>query len=142
MEIRLYTTNDPHNKIGKTLLNESIYDITLKDVADILAPSIRITSDTPILANYAYIPDFQRYYFVGNIVVVNKRIYTLNLECDVLESFKDDILASYGLITRTEQGNVFFDGGDLNSEVRKEIETFESNVTPTLNPTIVLVTIK
>lgn len=141
MEIRLYTTNDPHNKIGKTLLNESIYDITLKDVADILAPSIRINSDTPILANYAYIPDFQRYYFVGNIVISNKRIYTLNLECDVLESFKEDILASYGLITRTEQGNVFFDA-DLNSEVRKEVETFESNVTPTLNPTIVLVTIK
>ena len=141
MEIRLYTTNEPHNKIGKTLLNESIYDITLKDVTDILAPSIRINSDTPILANYAYIPDFQRYYFVGNIVVTNKRIYTLNLECDVLESFKEDILASYGLITRTEQGNVFFDG-DLNSEVRKEVETFESNVTPTLNPTIVLVTIK
>lgn len=141
MEIRLYTTSDPHNKIGKTLLNESIYNITLKDVADILAPSIRINSDTPILANYAYIPDFERYYFVGNIVISSKRIYTLNLECDVLESFKTDILTSYGLITRTEQGNVFFDG-DLNSEVRKEVDTFESNVTPALDPSIVLVTIK
>ena len=140
MILKLYNTSDSNNTIGKTLQDEETYDITFKDTFDILNPVILLKSSTPILKNYAYIPEFSRYYFITSIQIQPNKIYRLYLECDVLESFKNDILASYGLVTRTTEGNKFFDGG-LNSEVRKEVDRWELVGDVQLNESIILITI-
>lgn len=141
MILKLFNTTDSNNTIGKTLLDEQTFDITFKETFDIINPIVMLKSDVPILKNYAYIPEFSRYYFITSIQIQPNKIYRLYLECDVLESFKSDILASYGLVTRTAEGNRFFDGG-LNSEVRKEVEIFHSTGTIPYENNIVLVTIR
>lgn len=141
MIIKLYNTKDSNNTIGKMLTDEQTFDITFKDTFDIINPIVMLKSDVPILRNYAYIPEFGRYYFITSIQIQPNRIYKLYLECDVLESFKNDILASYGLVTRSAEGNKFFDGG-LNSEVRKEVDVYESELELEFKEEIILVTIR
>ena len=140
MILKLYNTSDSNNTIGKTLQDEETYDITFKDTFDILNPVILLKSSTPILKNYAYLPELARYYFITSVQVQPNKIYKLFLECDVLESFKSDILASYGLVTRSAEGNRFFDGG-LNSEVRSETTLFHAEEVEQ-DGTIILVVVK
>ncbi len=140
MILKLYNTSDSNNTIGKTLADEQTFDITFKDTFDILTPVILLKSSTPILKNYAYLPELERYYFITSIQIQPNKIYKLFLECDVLESFKADILASKGLVTRAGEGNQFYDGG-LNSEVRKEVDRWELVGDVQLDESIILITI-
>lgn len=141
MIIKLFNTTDSNNTIGKTLTDEQTFDITFKDTFDILNPIVMLKSDVPILKNYAHIPEFGRYYFITSIQIQPNKIYKLYLECDVLESFKNDILVSRGLVTRAGEGNQFYDGG-LNSEVRKEVDIYESELELEFKEEIILVTIR
>ena len=141
MIIKLFNTADSNNTIGKTLTDEQIFDITFKDTFDIINPIVLLKSDVPILKNYAQIPEFERYYFITSIQIQPNKIYKLFLECDMLETYKDDILASKGLVTRAGEGNQFYDGG-LNSEVRKEVTLYYSELEIPYQDQIVLVTIK
>ena len=141
MILKLFNTTDSNNTIGKTLTDEQTFNITFKDTFDIINPIVILKSDTPILKNYAQIPEFGRYYFITSIQIQPNNIYKLFLECDMLETYKDDILASKGLVTRAGEGNQFYDGG-LNSEVRKEITLYYSELEIPYDEQIVLVTVK
>ena len=141
MILKLYNTSDSNNTIGKTLTDEETFDITFKGEFDIINPIILLKSDTPILKNYAYIPEFNRYYFIISIQIQSNKVYELFLECDVLETYKEDILASKGLVTRCTEGNKFFDSG-YNSEVRKQVYVYHSETAPDYKNEIILVTIK
>lgn len=140
MILKLFNTTDSNNTMGKTLTDEQTFDITFKETFDIINPVVMLKSDVPILKNYAYLPELARYYFITSIQVQPNKIYRLSLECDVLESFKNDILASRGLVTRAGKGNQFYDGG-LNSEVRKEVDRWELAGDVQLDESIILVTI-
>ncbi len=141
MVLKLFNTTDSNNTIGKTLTDEQTFDITFKDTFDIINPIVMLKSDVPILKNYAQIPEFGRYYFITSIQIRPNGIYKLFLECDMLETYKDDILASKGLVTRAGESNQFYDGG-LNSEVRKEITLYYSELEIPYDEQIVLVTVK
>ena len=54
--------------------------------------------------NYAYIPRFNRYYFITNITW-NDGMFILNLECDVLGTYKEAIGNYNGLILRCSDDN-------------------------------------
>lgn len=128
MEIRLYNTTDSNNTINKKLTGEKIYNVIFKDNANIINPTIKIRTNDIITFNYAYIPTFNRYYFINDIDIEPNRITTLKLDVDVLESFKDDILLCDGVITRSDTGNPYYDGGDYESEVKTEHYTYTSGV--------------
>lgn len=142
MDLFLYDVTDSNNTINKTLLNETRFKIKLKDTTEVQRPTIILKTDKVILNNYAYIPEFERYYFIESISIVNNNITRLELKVDVLESFKNDILSSDGEISKTDSGNPYFDGGDYYSEVRKEFDVYYSDVEFIEEETIVLTTIK
>lgn len=54
--------------------------------------------------NYAYIPRFNRYYFINNITW-NNGMFILNLECDVLGTYKKAIGNYTGFIVRASAAN-------------------------------------
>lgn len=129
MILELYKTIDNNNIINKTLTDMVSYEIKLKDNVDIISPIIILSSETLLVNfNYAYIPDFERYYFINSVSINSKNVYVLSLECDVLESFKDDILNSYAYINKAEDGNNYYNSNN-ESEVRKEVNIYHSDVT-------------
>lgn len=127
MKIKLYKTNDDNNKINKTLTNEVVYNIKLKADTNIASPTIILQTDEIITSNYAYIDGFNRYYYIDDISVNANKLFTLRLVCDVLMSFKDDILNSYGNITRQTNYNDYYNF-DYSSEVRKETNIYDSDI--------------
>lgn len=141
MEIKLYNTKSENNTINKTLENETSFTIRFKGVADIKNPVVILNSSTFLNFNYAYIPDFKRYYFIENIEIQPNNIYTLKLTVDVLESFKTDILNSNGFISRQTEINNYYNT-EYESEIKKQVDIYKSNVTIDLNAkTKILVTI-
>lgn len=129
MLMKMYDTKSSNNMINKVLENEHEFDIKFKNKTDIVNPVVILSSKTLILSNYAYIPDFNRYYFVDKIELFPNSIYHVTLRCDVLESFKDDILASSGFINQQSQNVNKYYNSNYQSEVRKEVDLYKSNVT-------------
>lgn len=130
MLITLYKTSDSNNTINKTLIEPVEYNIVFKEVANITNPTIKLKADVEIIGfNYCYIHDFKRYYFISDITIAQNNIYVLSLRCDVLESFKDEILSCQGVIVKSTTGNQYLNGGDYESEVRKETDIYYSDVT-------------
>ena len=142
MIIQLFNTSDSNNTINKTLTDKTEFTIKFKGQADIINPVVKLQSKTPILFNYGYIPDFKRYYFINNIIIEPNEIYTLELNVDVLESFKNDILNCYGYIKQSNNINKYYNAG-YETEERKETEIFKGNVTigNKENPTLIVTTI-
>ena len=128
MLMHLYSTKAPNNSIGKVLENKTEFNIKFKAQADRTKPVVVLSSETMIDFNYAYIPDFNRYYFVESIEVTPNKIYNVTLRCDVLESFKEDIKKSSGVISQQTNGNNYFNS-DYQTEIKKEVDVIKSNVT-------------
>lgn len=140
MELILYKTSDNDNVINKDKTEVKRYDIVLKDPSDIVAPVIRLKeelTDLGEVSNYAYIAEFDRYYFIRSIANTSKDIWVLTLECDVLESFKDDILASQAEVIRQIRPNDY-QATTIRTKVIEEVDTYESDVTIEDNPSLIL----
>lgn len=91
MNITLYINNSEKNKIGKNLTNDFSLSGTLRDATNIINPVILIELNEIGNYNYCYIPDFNRYYFITDIIAIRTGLFAVSLTVDVLESFKTDI---------------------------------------------------
>lgn len=54
------------------------------------------------VANYCYIPKFNRYYYITDIVSVRSDLWSISMSIDVLTSYLDSILEQEMLISRNE----------------------------------------
>lgn len=97
MEIVLYSTKDSENVINKDIVLKHTFPIKMKEVVNVMSPEIVLAVNPSInlmVCNYAYIDGFLRYYFIRDIHILTNNNCKISLECDVLESFKSDILSS------------------------------------------------
>ena len=92
MQIKFYKNSSEKNKIGKSLSSELTLNGNLRDECSINSPSILVEANSLVDYNYCYIPEFKRYYFISDITSVRNNLWRVSLKCDVLESFKKDIL--------------------------------------------------
>lgn len=142
MDIKLFKTKSPNNAINKVLKNQTIKSIKWKDDFSIINPVITLNGTISIYDfNYCYIPLFKRYYFINDIIQFPNKIYKLYLECDVLESFKHDILQSQCFISHQLKNNPFYDDNSYKNEMKKEVNTYYSNTEISLENTQLLVTL-
>lgn len=102
MDLRLYYTSDENNKINKSLSNGIILTGTMRDDSSIISPVIMVEGNTFNSYNYAYIPQFDRYYFIKEITNYRNNLWILTLEVDVLMSFKSSILNMHCIFIETE----------------------------------------
>lgn len=92
MMIQFGVTNDERTKLSKTFTVVTELQGHLKEETPVNAPVVRVTADVLNNCNYAYIPDFNRYYFIASpFTSVRTNLYEVALKCDVLNSFKDQI---------------------------------------------------
>lgn len=104
MTVSLYNTSDPNNKLNKSLsaVQESISAVPTQGVS-LLAPSLILDYVEAYLgANYIYISEFGRYYYITDMKVdIGKKIY-IYCSVDPLMSFSAEILSCPVVITRNE----------------------------------------
>lgn len=93
MYMELYQVEDTHNTMNKEKTLVTSMNIHFKKQTNILRPYIKILYDGGIeMFNYAYIDELARYYFITNVEPFPNNIYYLQLEVDVLETYKADIM--------------------------------------------------
>ena len=104
MTITLYQTKSDKKRASKDLtLSATLNNARLYDVFDVLHPRLKVsreTFDAIKSCNYAYIPDFGRYYFVK--YEIDSNFVLLNCEVDVRTSYKDGIRDLTCTVTRNE----------------------------------------
>ena len=129
MELRLYKTTDDDNVINKDLEFVKAMNINLKDSTDVSNPDLRLKLNIDDIGtfNYAEIETFNRKYFMRDIQNINNDIWLVRLECDVLETFKDEILNSYGDITKSISSGDYQDV-PIRNNVTKEFMKYDSDV--------------
>ena len=105
MTINLYSTGDNPKKVTKTLTAISTVQGRTTQPCNILHPELILSGDSTvnaINANYAYVPDFGRYYFVKDHTTDTAARIILSCEVDSLMSWAAGIRASSQLVTRSE----------------------------------------
>ena len=124
--ISLFKTASENNRVVKTLTDEKQLSGELRNQTSVLNPSIRIESaDNISTYNYAYIPEFGRYYYIADITSVRTNCWIISLRCDVLMSYSAQIKALRPIIEREEvgQSSGLIDS-DMPININKKIQKF------------------
>ena len=131
MDIRLCNNNSEKNKINKSITAGITLSGALRNSSNVVTPTIIINIENPTIYNYAYIPEFKRYYFITDYISVRTGIWQINLKSDVLMSFKDSILASRVLVNKSESnGNNYLSGSNWvsNCKAKTDIISFSGGL--------------
>ena len=109
MIIKLYTQTIPKNKMFRNLTNEITLTGNVKDTFDILNPIVQFNYNANLKnVNYAYIPEYGRYYFVSPPIISGKTVY-LKMHVDVLFTYRNIIMKSPCIAIRSSnRGNLYF----------------------------------
>ena len=102
MDLILYVNNSEKNKLEKSLSSDLKFTGKLREQSSVVNPSIMIQTTNPSIYNYAYIPEFKRYYFITDMVSVRTGLWEISMHVDVLMSFKDTIKGTQVILSDTE----------------------------------------
>lgn len=102
MDIYFYNYAGDDKVINKTLGEPTVSMVngTLRDDCDLIDPIILVHSD-PRGSNYAWIPEFNRWYFINDIEVVRTGLWQISCHVDVLKTYEPWIKNCDIIVTRT-----------------------------------------
>lgn len=102
MNIYFYNYEGDDRVINKTLGDPtvSMRDGTLRDDCDLIDPIILVHSD-PRGSNYAWIPEFRRWYFINDIQAIRTGLWQISAHVDVLMTYRESIKNCDIIVTRT-----------------------------------------
>ena len=116
MRITFYTFSKKSNSTARPNVAGTDFECQIKSPSSIVNPIIQLCkASEPITFNYAYIPDWKRYYFITDITY-SLGLWTLSLRVDVLGTYRNQILSSSQYVLRNAND-------------------FNSNIIDTLYPT-------
>lgn len=117
MEVILYKNSSENNVIGKSLVQIKRVECNLKNDVSVINPTLVIAYTENILgSNYCFIPKFNRYYFIDEIVPITADRCVVKCRVDVLESFSDNIRNLMAVVDKQSSGvvaNEYVNDGSL-----------------------------
>ena len=116
MDIKFYYNQSDDRQINKTLVEEKVFNGTIRENVDIMHPVVRFFSPEILRYNYCYIPYFRSYYFITSINAVSNEIYDVQFTTDVLMSFRGEILQYPVIVDKQTQevnGDEYIDDSSL-----------------------------
>lgn len=106
MVIDLYINSSENNRVSKVLSGKFELTGTLRGETNVINPEILIEHTNPTGYNYAYIPEFNRYYFINEFTSVRNGLWRVRLAVDVLETYKTQIKQMPAIIDKQQnKGN-------------------------------------
>ena len=138
MQVTFYKTNDNKNVINKVLTSPLTINLNIKEDNPDYAPVLKMVTDVTGY-NYCHIPFFNRFYFVDR-VERKGQIILVGLSCDVLETYKDDILASNARFKRNLKNGDYMNFNIENSSL-KTVDKVNGTVTLPTEKHYILTTI-
>lgn len=125
--LKLYKNKSENNDLNKVLTDETVIQGYSRTPVEILTPQIDLAGIEVNTFNYCYVNELKRYYYIENMTLSPNGVTRLSMRVDVLMSYKEDILASSGVITKSNNFNPYT--GDYNVESRYTLtkHDFENN---------------
>lgn len=104
LNINLYKNTAEPNRLDKTKFLTLVDSLNgeFREENSITSLSITIEYNKVPDFNYVYIPTFNRYYYVDDVISVRTNLWDIILSVDVLMSFKDAIKSCKGFVERNE----------------------------------------
>lgn len=107
--IKLQNNDSEPYRINKNLTDVEEEQATLKASCSITNPVFLLSLPNLPTFNYVTVEQFERSYFVQEIISVNNNIWEVRCAVDVLQSFKEEILNNTAIIKRQENDwNLFY----------------------------------
>lgn len=131
MTIKFYNVTDDRRQLVKTLIDtgsgknlKATLSGNIKNDTSILDIVLEVKYNSDLMtANYMYIPDLNRYYFINNIEVSTQRLF-IKAHVDVLMSYHDDIDQLVCVVSRQEHKfNLYLNDGIFRVRQDKEVRT-------------------
>ena len=116
MEVQFYYNYSDARVINKNIEAGETFSGVARDEANIMSPVITFDTDQVLRYNYAYIPQFQRYYNLVDKTVYRQGLFTVTFAVDVLMSFRGHILQLPVVVDKqsmTENGDEYIDDSSL-----------------------------
>ena len=107
MICNLYVTTSENNKVVKELNLIKNVEVKLKEETDILNPALLLSRNAlqnMTSANYLYLPEFKRYYYIKNIKAVLGNMIEISCRIDVLMSHAVE-LKNLSCVTRRQENS-------------------------------------
>ncbi len=143
IKIKTFIYDGKPNTVNKTLQANEEYTGVLNATFNVLTPVVRFRTRTPVSFNYVYIESLNRYYFVSELTQ-DGDLCTVRLRVDVLQTYKEKILASSATLTKGENVNKYLSNRSNVVDVRPNIRKLDFPNKELINETgsIIMVTIK
>ena len=87
--LKIYVNKSDHNIINKNIELISELNCTFKNDIDILKP--RLIIKNYVSGNYCFISDFNRFYYITDIILLKGDVYQLNCTVDVLKTYANEL---------------------------------------------------
>ena len=143
IKIKTFIYDGKPNTVNKTLQENEEYTGVLNATFNVLTPVVRFRTRTPVSFNYVYIESLNRYYFVSELTQ-DGDLCTVRLRVDVLQTYKEKILASSATLTKGENVNKYLSNRSNVVDVRPNIRKLDFPNKELINETgsIIMITIK
>lgn len=143
VKIKTFNYDGKPNEVNKNLQENSEYTGLLNASFNVLTPVVRFRTRAPVTFNYVYIESLNRYYFVSELTQ-DGDLCTVRLRVDVLQTYKEKILASSATLTKGENVNKYLSNRSNVVDVRPNIRKLDFPNKELINETgsIIMVTIK
>jgi hypothetical protein len=126
LQFMLYQNHSSNARIDKKLTHLHTYStLTLKEPTSIQTPTIRLSATDVNMkkGNYGYIPKFDRFYYVTDVRSIPGGLWEVDLKCDVLMSFKSEIIDNYAVFNHSEWAyNLYLNDGTLQVDSRPKLK--------------------
>ena len=143
IKIKTFIYDGKPNTVNKTLQENEEYTGVLNATFNVLTPVVRFRTRTPVSFNYVFIESLNRYYFVSELNQ-DGDICTVHLRVDVLQTYKEKILASSATLTKGTNANKYLSNRSNVVDVRPKFRKLDFPNKELINETgsIIMVTIK
>lgn len=128
MNIKLCSSTSEIVAINKDISIIDDVSATIKGALSVENPVLilQYKSDIQSNVNYVYIPEYNRYYFVTDIINLTGGRYEIHCKVDVLMSFKDNILNLSCIVDKQsskDNANMYLDDGSFVVQSKEFVDT-------------------
>lgn len=123
---------DEKEKIRKSFSSIKTCNCDVYGESTILLPQLILRYDSALVnCNYAYIPEWLRYYYITNETVSNGGRLVISMEVDPLKSFENEILSLDVNVVRNEfERNKLVYDSKYPEEILSTVSVLRFNVAP------------
>ena len=123
MTINLYVNSSDNNVLDKTLSSVASVSGSLRNESDVMTPTIIIQGDY-FNANYCFISDWGRYYYIENIRSIRNNIIEIDCRIDTLKTYASQIRACTGIVKKQQNDyNLYINDGSFMTYANDKVFT-------------------